>query len=345
MFSEKWTDEKLAELEERIAKEYEQAYKELKKKGDAYFKKFKKRYEKEYQAYLDGHYTKQQFDMWVYAQLGRGRRWELLRDTMAERVTKANEVAAKYINDLTPTIFSLNANFEAFIAEGSHAGVSFALISEDTVKRLMTKDRKLLPKRKIDVPKDKKWNQKKLQSALLQGILQGDTTEQIAKRFKRVTDMNQSSAIRNARTAVTGAMNAGTHYTMNEAYLMGIEDDKYWLATKDLKTRTSHQRLDGEHVPLSEKFSNGLRYPGDPDGKPEEVYNCRCTLTSRDRIQVTKRKSRVGNPEYLALGETDDERRKKQREIEKETGRYIPNTVVVNEMNYKEWLEWKSKSS
>ncbi len=26
------------------------------------------------------------------------------------------------------------------------------------------------------------------------------------------------------------------------------------------------------------RFSNGCMYPGDPDGKPSEVYNCRCTM-------------------------------------------------------------------
>ena len=50
------------------------------------------------------------------------------------------------------------------------------------------------------------------------------------------------------------------------------------MATVDDRTRPSHVDLDGERVPVGEKFSNGLRYPADPDGDPEEVYNCRCTL-------------------------------------------------------------------
>lgn len=41
-----------------------------------------------------------------------------------------------------------------------------------------------------------------------------------------------------------------------------------------------HVSLEGETVPINEKFSNGLRYPRDPDdGRPEEVINCRCYLT------------------------------------------------------------------
>jgi hypothetical protein len=52
---------------------------------------------------------------------------------------------------------------------------------------------------------------------------------------------------------------------------------------------------------------------------------------------------RVGNPEYFALGKNEKERKAKQAEIEKTTGRHIPKNVVVNEMNYKEWYKWKSK--
>lgn len=341
MFAEDWTDEKLAELEKKIAKVYAEAEREVRNKADRYFKKFAKRYEQEYKAYLDGYYTKQEFDAWVLAQIGRGRRWTLLRNTLAKRITKANEVAASYINDYTPDIFTLNANFEAFIAECCHPEVSFVLFSEVSVQRLMMQDRKILPKRKVKVSKDKKWNEKKLQNALMQGIIQGDSINDLAKRFKNVTNMNANSAIRNARTAVTGAQNAGIYETMKREEAMGLEAVRYWNATKDLKTRPTHRAIDKEARKLGEKFSNGLLYPGDMEGDPAEVYNCRCTLMSKDYIQVTARKERVGNPQWYALGTNDDERKKKAREIEKTTGKHIPKQVVVNEMSYKEWEQWK----
>ena len=62
---------------------------------------------------------------------------------------------------------------------------------------------------------------------------------------------------------------------------MGIELLKVWLATPDSRVRDSHARLDGEERKTDDEFSNGCRYPGDPNGEPEEVWNCRCTLISQ----------------------------------------------------------------
>ena len=58
---------------------------------------------------------------------------------------------------------------------------------------------------------------------------------------------------------------------------------KQWDATLDKRTRDSHAQVDGEIRELDEKFSNGLMYPGDPNGRPEEVINCRCALLQRAR--------------------------------------------------------------
>ena len=53
-----------------------------------------------------------------------------------------------------------------------------------------------------------------------------------------------------------------------------------WLASLDTRTRHSHRRVDGERVAVGEKFSNGCRWPGDPNAPYSEVMNCRCTLVA-----------------------------------------------------------------
>ena len=58
---------------------------------------------------------------------------------------------------------------------------------------------------------------------------------------------------------------------MADASKDGIILDKQWLATKDERTRDSHAHLDGEIRKWNERFSNGLRYPQDPQGKAGEL--------------------------------------------------------------------------
>lgn len=278
-----WTDRQLEVLEKKIRKVYAQADKEIQKKATRYFKKFARRYEQEFEAYQQGAYTKQEFQMWVQSQIGRGERWIALREEMAKRVTDANVTAAAYVNDTTPQIYSLNYNYEAYLIESVHSNASFTLINEQAARNLMF-EQQILPLN-VNIKKDEKWNMRKLENALLQGILQGDSMDNIAKRFRRVSDMNYSSAIRNARTAYTGAQNGGRMRSFESAAAMGIKLRKRWVATKDMRTRLSHRQLDGEIVPYDEEFSNGLMYPGDMSSdQPAELYNCRCTMVSEDAV-------------------------------------------------------------
>lgn len=52
---------------------------------------------------------------------------------------------------------------------------------------------------------------------------------------------------------------------------------KTWIVTSG-NPRPEHARMDGETVPLGEKFSNGADWPGDPVLGAEGVANCSCTV-------------------------------------------------------------------
>ena len=82
---------------------------------------------------------------------------------------------------------------------------------------------------------------------------------------------------------------------------MGIELEQEWLATLDGRTRHSHRQMDGQHVKVGEVFSNGCKYPGDPDGPGREIWNCRCTLIPRiEGVDNTSAhaNSKLGNMTY-----------------------------------------------
>nr|DAM16974.1 MAG TPA: minor capsid protein [Caudoviricetes sp.] len=285
----KLTDKELAKLEHRIAKLYREAGKELQATIDAYFEQFKKR-DEEMKALIGTvqngkEWTEADYKQWRLNQIGRGERYQAMRDKVAHRMTDANAVAVSYTNDATPGIYSLNRNYSAYTIEQVAGNVGFDLWDEQTVKRLMVEQPDLMPyyppKRALKRGIDLAYGKKQITASVTSSILQGKSIKHMADDLqKRITTMSRDSAIRTARTAVTGAQNAGRMDSYAAAEKMGIKLKKEWLATLDSRTRHSHAMLDGEQVAQDKKFSNGCRFPGDPQGPPWEIYNCRCTLVA-----------------------------------------------------------------
>lgn len=114
--------------------------------------------------------------------------------------------------------------------------------------------------------------EERLRQTLEEAVRLGETVDQISSRVQEVFAVEMSRARRIARTEVAEAFNAGRYDAMKSARVQKIE----WLTARDERVRDSHQRLDGDVVTLGDKFSNGLLYPLDPNGPPEEIVNCRC---------------------------------------------------------------------
>lgn len=83
-----------------------------------------------------------------------------------------------------------------------------------------------------------------------------------------------SRAAQIAQTKVTSVANFGAHDAADHSGLR----TKTWL-TISSRPRASHARLAGETVPMSADFSNGMKWPGDPNGGADEVANCTCSVT------------------------------------------------------------------
>nr|DAL33713.1 MAG TPA_asm: minor capsid protein [Caudoviricetes sp.] len=324
----KLTDKELAKLEHRIAKLYREAGKELQATIDAYFEQFKKR-DEEMKALIGTvqngkEWTEADYKQWRLNQIGRGERYQAMRDKVAHRVTDANAVAVSYTNDATPGIYSLNRNYAAYTIENAAGNVGFDLWDEQTVKRLAVEQPDLMPyyppKRALKRGIDLAYGKKQITASVTSSILQGKSIKHMADDLqKRITTMSRDSAIRTARTAVTGAQNAGRMDSYAAAEKMGIKVKKEWLATLDSRTRHSHAMLDGEKVDQDKKFSNGCRFPGDPQGPPWEIYNCRCTLIAAvDGVDTSTAQRRARNP---VTGETE----------------------LIQNMTYQEWVRSKQK--
>ncbi len=285
------TDKELAALEKRIAAEYKKASDELQEKIDDYFERFKKRDAEQLQLLQDGEITQQQYTQWRLAQIGRGKRFEALRDRLAERYTRANEVTTAYINGDMPKIYAMNHAYTIQNvkrqADGALDNIDFAPFDEHTVKRLLVEQPDLMPyypekravKRKIDLA----YGKRQITSVVTSGILQGQSINQMARHLMdRVTDMNRTSAIRAARTAITQAENAGRQAAADELESKGAILQKRWVATRDNRTRHYHVEADGQTVDNDKPFTVGgeeLMFPGDGSmgASGWNLYQCRCT--------------------------------------------------------------------
>ena len=273
------TDEKLEEMERHLSAIYSRAEKEIQKTADEYFDKFHKQDEAKRKLLEQGKITEDEYKKWRKNKIMYGKRFTEMKEQCAKQILNVNETALAYVNDQLPEIYAINYNALAKSVDGL-GGYVFTLLDANTVKYLATADKSLLPYKKLDPVKDIPWNMKKINAETLQGILQGESMGKIAKRIRNVQEMNRTQAIRSARTIVTGAENKGRFDSYQRATSDGIILEEEWIATNDKRTRHSHAIMDGETKGVDGKFSNGLSYPGDPNGRPEEVYNCRCSMTA-----------------------------------------------------------------
>lgn len=285
------TDKRIAELERRLSKEYKQAYKETKDKLEKYLSDFKRKDDEKRQEVENGTLTEKEYKVWRRNQMLTGQRWADMVDTLARDMNDVNVIAAQIVSGEMPETFSLNANYSSYeIENGYRQNYGFTLYDRDTVNRLVSENPDLLPEPSVDIPADLRWNKQKIVSNITQAVLQGKSIPDIAKAMETVVGMNKASAVRNARTAMTGAQNAGRQQAYERAEAMGIKLQKEWIATLDSRTRHSHGMADGQKVDINGMFKVGgckMRYPGDvANGTAEEIYNCRCTMATVEPPEI-----------------------------------------------------------
>lgn len=326
------TDAELEALEKRIREMYGGAAKNLQQIIDEYFANFRLRDEemkKLIGTIVNGReWTEEDYKQWRLAQMGRGERFEALRDKLAERLTNANEVAISYVNDATPGIYTLNRNYAAYSIERRNRNANFTLFNEDTVRRLIVEQPDLMPyypkakavRRGIDLA----YGKKQITNAVTSGILMGRSVNNIAADLRqRIINMSIESAIRAARTAVTAAENGGREATYERAEDFGIYGPYEWDAKKDFHTRNAHRDADGQLRMRGEPFDVGgekLMFPGDKSlgASGWNIYNCRCSkVYAGDRdLEEEPRIIRVRN---VLTGKTE----------------------LIEDRPYNEWYEWK----
>lgn len=281
------TEKLLTQMERKIDKIYKDANNEISEKWDAFMAshedKLKTAYDELQEALKSGDREAIAEARDVYERTAKditvnNKRFEGMVEETAQKITHVNEVALSYVNDQMPQVYTINYN--AFKNERID-GYSFSLVNENAVKSLARSNKLLLPEKKINVSKDQRWNVKNINSQMMQGILQGESIPELAKRLGNVSDMNKVSAIRNARTMTTSAENGGRQDSFKKAQSDGVIMEREWVPAHDDRTRAWHLELGGVRVGVDEPWENEygeIMYPGDPNADPCNVYNCRCSI-------------------------------------------------------------------
>ena len=128
-------------------------------------------------------------------------------------------------------------------------------------------------------PDISKRTTKQIGAIIEEGTAQGINPREIARQIVDEFDnISASRALTIARTE--------SHSIAMETELDVIKEDgdityKEWLSTNDDRTRPDHDHANGQKVKVNDKFTVGdseLDCPGDANGPPEQIINCRCVM-------------------------------------------------------------------
>ena len=165
-------------------------------------------------------------------------------------------------------------------------GIPLAMpLDQESMVRAVQLDSKISEGLYNHLGEDYPMLKKHITAQISRGISSGLTTQQIAHNLagKMTGTYNNPKgayayAKRIARTEGHRIQCQGAMDAMYKAKEKGADVVKQWDSTLDGRTRDSHAKLDGERKEVDERFSNGLMFPGDPNGQAAEVINCRCAL-------------------------------------------------------------------
>jgi len=115
-----------------------------------------------------------------------------------------------------------------------------------------------------------------IRNQIKEGVSAGESVAEMSNRVIDVYKFNSARARIIAQTESANVMNR----TTDSEYKKAQVSKKVWIATNDNATRDSHRKVNNEEVEYNKPFSNGLMFPGDPNGPGAEVINCRCAFAA-----------------------------------------------------------------
>ena len=325
------TDKRIAEVEKELSARYQKAEKAL----YSSFSVFGKTIQDKAKRLLDAIYkaendtgkrkAKAEYQRFIKKDILGSKKFKKLATQMSLYLYDVNSNVAQFANAQMPSVYALNYNY---------IGKNLDKDTPDyTFKPITNKEAELysgMVQYNVSKSKDVQWNEKNIKKAVVVGGLLALGVNEIFKRTsKSIASKNYNSAVMNSSGQLSYAENYARLDSMRRASDEGFERKKVWVATLDNRTRHTHARLDGKEIALDEKFDNGLYEPRDPNGTPEEICNCRCTITySVGQSKATSRSAREGEV---------------SGSYKKSSSFKGTQSVEVSNMTYGEWKKWRMK--
>lgn len=143
---------------------------------------------------------------------------------------------------------------------------------------------------------------------IARGITTSLTYSEVKRNIHEKTLLSIKKSYLIARTEGHRVMCTATYNAQRVAKENGCDIYKQWDSALDSRTRPSHRIVDGEIREMDEKFSNGLLYPGDPNGSASEVCNCRCALLQRARWALNQNEldTLIERANYYGIDKSDN---------------------------------------
>lgn len=323
------TDEKLEEMEKRLSAIYSRTERAVQKKMADYAKSIDEKSAELLKAYKDAETEDEKRKakkayIRFYRQVVKSKEFVSLSANVADDLYKANVEASAYINSQTPSIYAMNYNYINAEMAKDIDGFTPQEITDTEAEKYSG-----YTQQTVDRKKDTAWNKDNLKKSVVAGSLLLLGAYAIMKRSANSTvEKNRNSASMHSNGMGTDAENKARLDGMYWSEYLGNRMHKAWIATLDNRTRHSHAMLDGVDIPLDEIFDNGCSRPRDPNGRPEEICNCRCSL------------------KYIRVGGEPGRARSARKGAV--TGSYKKyssfngtKSIEVPNMSYREFMKWR----
>ena len=119
----------------------------------------------------------------------------------------------------------------------------------------------------------------KAQDSILRGLAGKESPLAVKRRLDEA--MHEAKDVEGelvSQTETTITMGTAIDSVMSAAGFTS----KRWVSQRDDRVRDSHEQCDKQGwIPISQKFTNGLKYPGQSDAPLSEIANCRCVLIGK----------------------------------------------------------------